>query len=260
MNINHNLTESDLDNIDVTSPLEYQKQQQKLTVSGWRIVKINSMTVYFYKTTELNGSNYVKIPLRSNAILNIENNGEYCFLWSILAYLHPCKNTHPNRVSNYRHCFNELNIQGFDFARGFKYSDVHKFNEINNLSVKIFELNFYQDQNKWKHKSIPIEVSKNESDRVIDLAIYKNHYILIKKLDVCLGDHNKKFICRRCLNSYTSENMLILQNQNVKIMILLLLELRKIHIFNGKNIFIKIHYILGYMQILKLIMRKVILV
>ena len=44
---------------------------------------------------------------------------------------------------------------------------------------------------------------------VIDLAIYKNHYVLIKKLDVFLGDHNKKFIGRQCLSSYTSENMLI---------------------------------------------------
>ena len=56
---------------------------------------------------------------------------------------------------------------------------------------------------------IPIEVSKNISDRVIDLAIYKNHFVLIKKLDVFLGDHNKKFIYRRCLCSYTSENMLM---------------------------------------------------
>ena len=176
--------------------------------SGWRFDKINSMTIYFYKTTEMNGSNYIKIPLRSNAILNIENNDKYCFLWSILAYLNPCNN-HPNRVSNYRQYFDELNINGFDFTNGFRCSDVHKFNELNNLSVNIFELNFYEDQNQWKHKLIPIEISKNNSDRVIDLAIYKNHYVLIKKLDVFLGDHNKRFICRRCLSSYTSENMLI---------------------------------------------------
>ena len=154
--------------------------------SGWRFDKINSMTVYFYKTNEMNGSNYVKIPLRSNAILNIENNDKYCFLWSILATLHPCNNNHPNRVSNYKQYFNELNINGFDFTKGFRCSDVHKINELNNLSVNIFELNFYQDENQWKHKLIPIEVSKNESDRVIDLAIYKNHYALIKKLDVYL--------------------------------------------------------------------------
>ena len=54
----------------------------------------------------------------------------------------------------------------------------------------------------------PIEVSKNESDRVNDLLIYKNHYAPIKKLNVLLGDLQKTFLCRRCLNSYTSENML----------------------------------------------------
>ena len=212
-NINHNLTQTDIANINVVSPLEHQIQQQEMKDSGWRFDKGNSMTIYFYKTTEMNGSNYIKIPLRSNAILNVENNDKYCFLWSILAYLHLCTNNHPNRVSNYRQYFNELNIQGFDFTNGFKCSNVHKFNELNNLSVNIFELNFYQDQNQWKHKLIPIEISKNNSDRIIDLAIYKNHYVLIKKLNTFLGDHNRNFICRRCLSSYTSENMLIKHKQ-----------------------------------------------
>ena len=213
LNINHNLPESDLDKIDVISPLEHQIQQQEMEDSGWRFDKINSMTVHFCETVELKGSDYVKIPLRSNAILNIENNDKYCFLWSILAYIHRCNNIHPNRVSNYRQYFGELNIQGSDFGKGLKCSDVHRFNELNNLSVNIFELNFYQDQNQCKHILIPIEISKNDSDRVIDLAIYKNHYVLIKKLDVFLGDHNKKFICRRCISSYTSENMLMKHKQ-----------------------------------------------
>ena len=69
--------------------------------SEWRFDETNSMTIYFNKTGEMNGSNYVKIPLRSNAILNYENNDKYCLIWSILACLHPCNNNHPNRVSNY---------------------------------------------------------------------------------------------------------------------------------------------------------------
>ena len=89
------------------------------------------MTIFFYKTGELNGSNYTKIPLRTNAIMNIENNEKYCFIWSILASHHPCNNNHPNRVSNYKQYFNELNINGFDFANGFECSNVHKLNEIN---------------------------------------------------------------------------------------------------------------------------------
>ena len=127
----------------------------------------------------MNGLIYVKIHLRSNAILNTENNGKNCFLWSILVYLHPCKSNHPNRVSSYRRHFYELNINGFDFTNGYKCSNVHRYNELNNLSVKIIELIFNQDQNKWRHKLIPFEVSKKNSDKVIDLAIYKYHYVLI---------------------------------------------------------------------------------
>ena len=148
--------------------------------------------------------------MRSNAILNIENIDKYCFLWSILACLQPCNNNLPNRVSNYKQYFNELNKQGFDFTNGFKCSNVHRFDELNILSINIFELKFYQDQNEWRHKSIPTEVSKSESDRVIDLLIYKDHYGLIKQLNVILGDHLKNFICRKCLNSNTSENMLMI--------------------------------------------------
>ena len=119
--------------------------------------------------------------MRSNAVLNIENNDKYCFLWSELAYLRLINKNHPNRVSNYKQYFNEFNIRGFDFTIGFKCSDVHKFKELNRFSVDIFELDFYEDQNKWRHKLIPIEVSKNGSDKVIDLLIYKNNYALNKK-------------------------------------------------------------------------------
>ena len=73
LNFNHNITEADINKIDVKSPLEYQIQQQGMKNSGRRFDKIISMTIYFDKTGELKGSIYVKIPLRSNAILNIEN-------------------------------------------------------------------------------------------------------------------------------------------------------------------------------------------
>ena len=66
--------------------------------------------------------------------------------------------------------FNELNIEGFGFTNGFRRSDIHKFEELNNLCVNIFELNFYQDQNKRKHNLLPNEISENDSDRVVDLT------------------------------------------------------------------------------------------
>ena len=72
--------------------------------SGRRFDKSKSITVYSYKTNEMNGSSNVKIPLRSSAILNIENDDKFCFIWSILPHLHLCEIFHLSRISDYRQC------------------------------------------------------------------------------------------------------------------------------------------------------------
>ena len=72
----------------------------------------------FPKTTDLNGSGYVEIPIRSSVFLNFGNDSKYWFLWSILAHLHPVedpKNGHSTKVLEYRQYVEELIIQGFDF-------------------------------------------------------------------------------------------------------------------------------------------------
>ena len=73
LNITHNTTESHLDSIDVKSSLEKQIQNQEMKVFGWRFDQIDSMTIYFYETGEMTGTSFVKIHLRSSAILNIQN-------------------------------------------------------------------------------------------------------------------------------------------------------------------------------------------
>ena len=52
---------------------------------------------------------------------------------------------------------------------------MHKFEKPSNLSVNLNEMFFYQDGGKWKHNLIPIETSKNVSNKVIDSLIYKSH-------------------------------------------------------------------------------------
>ena len=145
MNINHKLTKNDIDKIDFIFQIEHQIQIQETKDSGWISDKTNSMTIRFFKTGELDGSSYVKILLRSNASIIIKNDDKYCFIWSILASLHPCENNHPNRRSIFKQFFDEIIIEDFGFSIGFKCSDVHIFEKLNNLSIKIFELNFYQD-------------------------------------------------------------------------------------------------------------------
>ena len=100
-----NLTESDIDKIDVRSQLEQQIQNQNWKWSVCWFDKTSSMTIHFHKTTELNGSSFIKIPFRSSAILNKKNQKKYFFRWSMLAHLHAIadsKNGHPMSVTFYR--------------------------------------------------------------------------------------------------------------------------------------------------------------
>ena len=72
LNIKQTLTETDIKNIDVKSDLEHQFQIQETKEIVWKFDKINSRKIKFHKTGELKGSHFVKIPLRSNALLKIK--------------------------------------------------------------------------------------------------------------------------------------------------------------------------------------------
>ena len=75
------------------------------------------------------------------------------------------------------------------------------------------KLCFYQDQNNWKHKLITTEVGKKNSDRVVDLLIHKNLYVVFTKLQNFSSNHYCRFVCGRCLSSYTIQNEIIKHQQ-----------------------------------------------
>ena len=81
LNFNHNLTETDIDNIDIKSQLEHQIQIQETKEDGWIFDKNNSVKRGSYKTSELNRSSFIKISLKSSALINIKNDGKYFFIW-----------------------------------------------------------------------------------------------------------------------------------------------------------------------------------
>ena len=54
-----------------------------------------------------------------------------------------------------------------------------------------------------------MKLVKKEWDRVSYLLIFKNHYILIKKLHVCLGNQNLYLCLWRCWSSYSYQNVLL---------------------------------------------------
>ena len=60
---NHKIKENDFNNIDVKSQLDHQIRIQEMKEPGWIFDENISMKIKFYKTSELNASSNVKIPL-----------------------------------------------------------------------------------------------------------------------------------------------------------------------------------------------------
>ena len=71
----------------------------------------------------------------NKSILNIENDDQYCFIWSILAHLHKAKNN-SNKIYNYKPFFHNLNLKELDFPM--PISSVPKFEKTKWIKYKCF--------------------------------------------------------------------------------------------------------------------------
>ena len=82
-----------------------------------------------------------------------------------------------------------------------KIKDIPKFENLNNLNVNVFELT--------KTVLTPIHINTNYDQPQIDLLLYQNHYCLITKLHCLINkDSHMKWVCRRCLTAFGSEDIL----------------------------------------------------
>ena len=118
--------------------------------------------------------------------------------WCILAHLFPVED-HKNRTSNYSMHTNKLILNGLEFPM--KIKDIPEFENLNNLNVNVFELT--------KTVLTPIHTNTNYDQPQIDLLLYQNHSCLITKLHCLINkDSHMKWVCRRCLTAFSSEDIL----------------------------------------------------
>ena len=171
--------------------------------SGYIFDSIKKLTVKMFKYHDIRASSYCKLPksfCNSKSIVNIQNNDNYCFLWSILAHKYKVDN-HRERVSHYENDFHELNQGDIQFPM--KIKDIPTFERLNNLNINVFEVSA-------NDKSLsPKYVNKNYYDEQIDLLLYENHYCLITNLhNFCKNNEHYNHLCRRCRNTYGDQSKL----------------------------------------------------
>ena len=192
-------------NPNIHNILMQKLDDEQLEGSGFVLNGIVNVIMEVYKVNDIQASSWVELPEKyknNKSIINIKNDDQYCFLWCILAHLFPVED-HKNRTSSYSMNLNKLISNGLEFPM--KIKDIPKFENLNNLNVNVFELT--------KTVLTPIHINTNYDQPQIDLLLYQNHYCLITKLHCLLNkDSHMKWVCRRCLTAFSSEDIL---NQHI---------------------------------------------
>ena len=153
----------------------------------------------------LRGASFEKIPkiFYDSKIINIIKNQDLkCFLYCyIRKYLNPVKK-HGERVSKIdKNIANKLEEE---LEYNFDNVEIKDISKIENL----LEINTYVytcDKN-LKNK-IPIYKSDKNFKKYLDLLLFENHYMNIKRIDLFFNPNstNKKYFCRNCCNTFFSE-------------------------------------------------------
>ena len=103
--------------------------------------------------------------------------------------------------------FNKLNLEDLEFPMEIK--DIPNLENLNILNVNVFALT-----NSVRSSALtPIHINKNYLQSQIDLLLFENHYCLITKVHCLINkDSHMKWVCRRCLTVFSSEDIL---NQHI---------------------------------------------
>ena len=187
--------------------------------SGWEIEEVLHLKLSMAAYNPVGGSSYTELPpvlAQRHCIVNIVNTDNKCFIWSILAYLHPVT-SHRTRVNNYKEYENSLDMSGIQYPVELK--DIPKFTRQNNISVSVFGWHHMDDQDEFISGLYPLHIPKEQLGTHINLLLYQDwndntHYCLIQDLD-CLLSHLTKgknrarsYFCSYCLIGFGREDLL----------------------------------------------------
>ena len=181
--------------------------------SGWYFKEVIRLEIHIVDYKPLKGETYIPLPeflQKKKAIINLQNKDNKCFLWSILRYLNPVQKN-AVRLRDLKKYENDLNFNHINFP--VRVKDITKFEKQNpNLpGINVFSLN-------ENNKICPLRTNKKDFVKSLDLFLYskdgKQHYSLIKNFSRLIRSQITKdttkqiFVCKRCLNYHTKEELL----------------------------------------------------
>ena len=203
--------------------------------SGWVFIEVENLTLHTDIWDPIKASSYIDLPKElknKNAIINMKNEDNKCFLWCVLRALNPSKDKHPSRIDkDLKSKEDTLNMEGIAYPVDFK--DIKRF-EKQNPDISISVLGYSKDERIYPLRISKYTKVKKEDERKhnITLLLIKNgdnsHYCLINNLSRLLtsqvNNHKSKlYYCLNCLNGFDDPEKLekhkeyCSENENIKI-------------------------------------------
>ena len=193
--------------------MEEMNKTEMAVGSGWVFVKVEKLVLHTTRWEPINAGSYIELPpalKNKKAIINMKNQDDKCFMWSVLRALNP-KDKNADRIDNdLKSKVDILNMQGIQYPVSFRGID--RF-ESQNPEISITVLGYNKDE-----RVNTLKVSKYtgcEHDIVLLLIKdgEKSHYCLVKNTSALLASqiNNHKGtsnICLNCINGFKSKDSL----------------------------------------------------
>ena len=182
--------------------------------SGWVFVEVENLTLHVDIWDPLKASSYIDLPKElknKNAIINMKNEDNKCFLWCVLRALNPTNN-HAERIDkDLKSKEHTLNMEGITYPVELK--SINRF-ERQNPDISISVLGYSKED-----KVYPLKISKinkNCKHQIVLLLIKdgeNSHYCYVKNISALLvSQYNKhkgkREYCFNCFNSFKSSEAL----------------------------------------------------
>ena len=182
--------------------------------SGWQFFEIINLTLHTTRWDPINAGSYIDLPpflKNKKALINMQNQDDECFKWSILRALNP-KDNHPERIDkDLKSKQDTLNMKGIKYPVDFR--DIDRFESQNpNISISVVG---YNEKDKTVN---PLKKSKYTGcEHDIVLLLLKgwkkeengeekenSHYILVNNISALLASqiNNHKGTRNICLNCF----------------------------------------------------------
>ena len=208
--------------------LEEIDKAKDLEGSGWKFEKVIKLVLHTTRWETVNAGSYIELPQalkNRKAIINMKNQDDKCFLWSVLRALNP-KDKNAERIDNDLKSKEDiLNMEGIQYPVSLRA--INRFEHLN-PEISISVLGYNEEE-----KVYPLKVSKYtgcEHDIILLLIKdgEKSHYCLVKNISALLSsqinnNEHKRYFCLNCFNSFKSLDSLdkhkeyCYNNESVKI-------------------------------------------